>query len=1245
MPAQVRKASFEPIPPDFDLDKFVEAHDHCEFVVRTNVDAIKEHGYDVFERLVLQYVIIGGKPLVVEGFEKTWDPWLFTPRWLRDNHGNKIEYAKDLANKETIPLTIAHYLNNMRDLTNQWTEETLKDRNRQRVYLKDIDCPQVWQDKMKEIIPEGFFYLNESTGSVDGPGAIDESGSAGVKRRGRGVARAGDLMSSLPAEMRAENLMCYIGHEGTFTPAHKEMCGSLGQNIMVECSGSVGEDGKPEKPGSSLWFMTETKDRQTVSEYWLSVLGHDIEIEDHFAQVNAWKNAPFKVWILEQKAGDFLLIPPLAPHQVWNRGTRTMKIAWNRTTVETLEFALAEALPKARLVCRDEQYKNKAIIYFTLMKYSGLLARVDSMMAMNQREVLQSSRKIRQLRKDFRRLFKLYQQMLVSEMFSSDVGDPKPNFVPFDGNVTCAYCRGNIFNRFLTCGTCTTVLEQSQEEPYDICMECYAMGRSCECISKYKWVEQFRWKELNKKYEEWRQQVIGTLVAEGKGNEAWPLTLDQYRVAQNKKTFAQICQEQLKVRPWRDITKPEPEELKSGDEEEEIEVNEDGTAKKSKKRRSQAWLNSHSTCHVCHHKHPNWKIATCTNCNKGWCYGSLFRAFDLMPQKVMEDLVWECPHCEHRCNVGRCKRDPRQNPYEPKGTLLGHDTTKVADVRSVESLVDFSVSNLKWLPANDEPLTNARIRRHKENADKERELHADLDEHYADDDTEGENDDTMAIDPTLDDDSPALRHDGQQHAITLPSVSDMLDGAGPDPDPPSPRRYTRAPTAPMYSNAVPSQDLDLNDDGDDDTVAAALRGSENTKIKGKVRREVSSNAAATKGSPRGASAQYLDAQRKVALREARREGRLTAFHAARQGRHKYVHLRLPMEMLERLATRRAQQSLASDDPDEDSQANVLIRSDVQADPATLADKEPETVHRKRKQKQKNGNRRSSAKKPVYKEVDTDSEPEDLESDKDDVAASEMEQRPTKRQRISNYFARKWQEESEDLPSKLPEDDRKDSRKGLSGKPHSRRSYTRKALRSKPSSAAEVITSETLAGDAERDAREGGAIATINGTQRQPDPPETRVAALNGDRRSTPDNASAAASSNGEVENDNVRAKLAIAGIEADESMGEEGNFESVDDAAPAKTRPVARTRGSRGGSIMSRGKNIKIRSMVAADHRPFSPVLDSASTLALAESALRRVKEMTTTTTTTTVPGATRGAPRGRAAPRGRRGRPRKTLP
>ncbi|KAI9796893.1 MAG: hypothetical protein M1833_005942 [Piccolia ochrophora] len=744
MPAQVPQAAFQPISPLLDLRQLVEETPNFQYVDRVSCDMIEQNPA-LFDKLVYLQVVKNGKPLVIEGYDKRLPSHLFSPSWLRDNMASKFELARDLTRRSNVELSYEHYLKHMSKLTNQWNDQNYQETHRQRLYLKDIDCPEAWSNFLRGVIPPQMFYLNESTGVRGGLGAeTTEDGPNGAQAKSRGVAPAGDLMSSLPPDMRAENLMCYIGHEGTYTPAHREMCASLGHNLMVETSGN-GLDlwGQQERPGSSIWFMTETKDRYVVSEYWLSILGHDIEVESHFAQINAWKNAPFTTYIIDQKAGDFILIPPLAPHQVWNRGTRTMKVAWNRTTVETLDMALNEALPRARMVCRDEQYKNKALIYFTLLKYSDRLKRVSphreggwSAAALSE---LQKNRKVEQLKKDFRRLLGLFQDILLSEMFSPDLPKEKNvEFLPYDSNVTCAYCRCNIFNRFLTCPTCAQELEDGDQDTYDICMECYAMGRSCGCLSRYKWVEQFRWDDLTKRYEEWRNIIMDV---NGDAPEEFSRPLPLVRKASPKKTLAQVCQEQMKKRPWRDINQPFPLRVEEqgrrddGDEE-EVEVDDNGKRKKRQKRRSKKWEEENFVCHICKVREPHWKLARC-GCGLAYCYGTLFRAFDLMPQQVMEDADWKCPRCLKICSCGGCRKKSDMTPHKPTGTLVGHDTKRIADPRSVEILVDFSRSNLGWISkGTDEEQSvlyqTPRLKRFQEEAEREKAMDESLDDAAAD---------------------------------------------------------------------------------------------------------------------------------------------------------------------------------------------------------------------------------------------------------------------------------------------------------------------------------------------------------------------------------------------------------------------------------------------------------------------------------------------------------------------------------
>ena len=91
MPAQRPAASFEPISPDLDLDALVEETPNFQYAVRIPFDMVETQGLDAFEKLVLLHVVIGGKPLVVEGLHNKLDQWTFSTQWLRDNVGKKCK--------------------------------------------------------------------------------------------------------------------------------------------------------------------------------------------------------------------------------------------------------------------------------------------------------------------------------------------------------------------------------------------------------------------------------------------------------------------------------------------------------------------------------------------------------------------------------------------------------------------------------------------------------------------------------------------------------------------------------------------------------------------------------------------------------------------------------------------------------------------------------------------------------------------------------------------------------------------------------------------------------------------------------------------------------------------------------------------------------------------------------------------------------------------------------------------------
>lgn len=93
MPSRRPPAVFEPIPPDLDLDELVEATPNFQYVDRISCEMIEQQGMDQFDKLVLIHVVIGGKPLIVDEYHIKQNPWIFSSKWLEDNHGGTGSFS------------------------------------------------------------------------------------------------------------------------------------------------------------------------------------------------------------------------------------------------------------------------------------------------------------------------------------------------------------------------------------------------------------------------------------------------------------------------------------------------------------------------------------------------------------------------------------------------------------------------------------------------------------------------------------------------------------------------------------------------------------------------------------------------------------------------------------------------------------------------------------------------------------------------------------------------------------------------------------------------------------------------------------------------------------------------------------------------------------------------------------------------------------------------------------------------
>jgi hypothetical protein len=117
--------------------------------------------------------------------------------------------------------------------------------------------------------------------------------------------------------------MCYFGVGDTYTPAHKDLCASVGHNLLsTQMSLSTSchlftrlSIAHSENDSSAFWFLSSTSDADAAST-WFHQMDEELDLETHLATVDEWARAPFKVYICQQRLGDFIVVPKRSCHQV-----------------------------------------------------------------------------------------------------------------------------------------------------------------------------------------------------------------------------------------------------------------------------------------------------------------------------------------------------------------------------------------------------------------------------------------------------------------------------------------------------------------------------------------------------------------------------------------------------------------------------------------------------------------------------------------------------------------------------------------------------------------------------------------------------------------------------------------------------------------------------------------------------------------------------------------------------------------
>lgn len=205
--------------------------------------------------------------------------------------------------------------------------------------------------------------------------------------------------------------------------------------------------------------MIGTRDADRASSYFQSKQQSlDSEHGAPFTLPPQLADAPFTVYVCQQRRGDIVLFPPRCAHQAINHRGLVGSLSWSRMTLPSLGHALYHELPVYNRIKRMETYRVKATVYYAVRHFA------------TQHPSTHGTTMLKEL-------LRLLDMILVSEYSAIALAlEPSgnPSYDSADAYwLSCDVCYADIFVSYFECKRCQ----------WDVCPLCYVSGRGCECVA------------------------------------------------------------------------------------------------------------------------------------------------------------------------------------------------------------------------------------------------------------------------------------------------------------------------------------------------------------------------------------------------------------------------------------------------------------------------------------------------------------------------------------------------------------------------------------------------------------------------------------------------------------------------------------------------------------------------------------------------------------------------------------------